>query len=163
MNTEKLNHWLALIANIGVLVGIIFLVIEIRQNTDALYAETNQAIFSGGQAELYTSMEHPDIFRLMAHPELEATFEERIRLDSFLAAALGARQFAWRQYKAGSVDEATWETELVIISILVGSERNREWWTEVGSLQFTGEFHDLVSEKIRTEPLHPYWKKLAAW
>ena len=39
MNLEKLNQWLATIANLGVLVGIIFLAIEIQQNTNAVKYE----------------------------------------------------------------------------------------------------------------------------
>jgi len=40
MDLEKLNKWLTLLANIGVLAGIIFLAIEIRQNSDAIRAQT---------------------------------------------------------------------------------------------------------------------------
>ena len=39
---EKLNQWLTLLANVGVLVGIVFLAIEIRQNTNNL--EMNRQI-----------------------------------------------------------------------------------------------------------------------
>lgn len=35
MNAGKVNQWLALIANISVVAGIIFLAIEIRQNTES--------------------------------------------------------------------------------------------------------------------------------
>jgi hypothetical protein len=33
MNFDKLNNWLSLLANVGVVVGIIFLAIEVRTNT----------------------------------------------------------------------------------------------------------------------------------
>ena len=33
MNTSKLNEWLGLCANIAVLIGIVFLVFELRANT----------------------------------------------------------------------------------------------------------------------------------
>ena len=33
MNFEKINQWLSLLANIGVVIGIIFLALEIRTNT----------------------------------------------------------------------------------------------------------------------------------
>jgi hypothetical protein len=36
---EKLNQWLTLAANVGVLVGIFFLAYEIRQNTEAVKSE----------------------------------------------------------------------------------------------------------------------------
>jgi len=33
MDTDRLNRWLTLVANLGVIAGIVFLAIEIRQNT----------------------------------------------------------------------------------------------------------------------------------
>ena len=40
MSFKRLNQWLTLIANLGVLLGIIFLVIEINQNTEAIRIES---------------------------------------------------------------------------------------------------------------------------
>jgi len=36
---DKLNRWLTLIANLGVVAGIVFLAVEIRQNTNAVAAQ----------------------------------------------------------------------------------------------------------------------------
>ena len=41
---EKLNHLLTLLANIGVIAGIIFLAVEINQNTDMMRAQTRSAV-----------------------------------------------------------------------------------------------------------------------
>lgn len=53
MNSEFLNKWLTLVANIGVLIGLFLLVFEIRQNTELMRAQvamertiTNRQIFS---------------------------------------------------------------------------------------------------------------------
>jgi hypothetical protein len=43
MDSDKINRWLTLGANLGVVVGIAFLVVEIRQNTTALEAGAYQA------------------------------------------------------------------------------------------------------------------------
>jgi len=55
MNMEKLNQWLTLIANIGVVAGILFLAIEIRTST-----ETNriaiQQNYSGNWLQINTQM-----------------------------------------------------------------------------------------------------------
>ena len=40
MDSDKLNKWLTLVANVGVIAGIVFLAIEIRQNSDAIRAQT---------------------------------------------------------------------------------------------------------------------------
>ena len=49
MDSSKLNSWLTLAANIGVLVGLLLLVVEIRQNTAASQAQTAQAIIDSSR------------------------------------------------------------------------------------------------------------------
>ncbi len=44
MNTEALNRWLTLTANVGVIAGIVFLAVEIRQNTDMMRAQTRSSV-----------------------------------------------------------------------------------------------------------------------
>ena len=39
MKLIKINHWLTLAANLGVIAGLVFLAIEIRQNTNIAKAE----------------------------------------------------------------------------------------------------------------------------
>ncbi len=43
MNAEKINTWLSLSANIGVVIGLGLLVFEISQNTDMMQAQINQS------------------------------------------------------------------------------------------------------------------------
>lgn len=44
MKTKKLNAWLTLVANFGVIAGLVFLGYEIRQNTTQLRAEASYSI-----------------------------------------------------------------------------------------------------------------------
>ena len=41
---EKVNQWLALVANFGVVIGILFLAFEIQQNSQSIQASTTLAI-----------------------------------------------------------------------------------------------------------------------
>ena len=52
MNSEKLNQWLTILANFGVLIGILFLIFEIRLNTLATQSQTRDSI-SEKQMQLY--------------------------------------------------------------------------------------------------------------
>ena len=47
MKTEKLNEWLAITANLGVILGIVFLVLEISQSTKATAAAASDSVTSG--------------------------------------------------------------------------------------------------------------------
>ena len=53
MDSEKLNSWLTLAANVGVIAGIVFLAIEIRQNSDSIRAQT-RAQLADGVTELFS-------------------------------------------------------------------------------------------------------------
>lgn len=163
MNLEKTNHWLALAANFGVLAGVLFLAVEMQQNTNAINAQSQQAIFTGSQEELFKFLEYPEITILLSSIDIEMSMEQKVQIDSMLISAQRAREFAWRQYTAGILDPLSWETELEVISILVGSERARGWWKQLGEVQFRGEFRDIVSRAANEEQLHPYWNQLLNW
>lgn len=60
MSLDKLNSWLTLLANVGVLLGIIFLAYEIRQNTVSIQSQTRATLYAGAQEELWKNMEYPD-------------------------------------------------------------------------------------------------------
>ena len=51
MNSEKLNSWLTLGANIGVLIGLVLLIVEIQQNTEMMRAQINQSRTEAAQSE----------------------------------------------------------------------------------------------------------------
>ena len=44
MKLSSLNEWLTLLANVGVLAGILFLAFEIQQNTSAIQSSTAQSV-----------------------------------------------------------------------------------------------------------------------
>ena len=44
MSMDNLNKWLTLVANIGVLAGIVFLGIELQQNTNMMQAQTRDSV-----------------------------------------------------------------------------------------------------------------------
>ena len=46
MKIEKLNHWVSIFTNTAVLMGVIALAYELKQNTLSLQDETDVAIYS---------------------------------------------------------------------------------------------------------------------
>jgi hypothetical protein len=64
---SKLNQWLTLVANVSVVIGIVFLAVEMRQNTQAIQAQTRDAI---------TEKQMEYISWLATSPELAAGLEK---------------------------------------------------------------------------------------
>ncbi|HAJ76756.1 MAG TPA: hypothetical protein DCM64_09910 [Gammaproteobacteria bacterium] len=44
MNVDKVNQWLTLAGNVGVIAGIVFLALEIRQNTSMMQSQTRDSM-----------------------------------------------------------------------------------------------------------------------
>ena len=103
MDTDRLNRWLTLGANIAVLVGIFFLAAEINQNTDMMRAQINQSRAEASMSEaqsMYNSEYLPEILvKLRAGAPISA--EERERYIHFLRGLHRNLDNQLRQYREG--------------------------------------------------------------
>ncbi len=79
MNFENTNRWLTLIANIGVLIGIAFLVIEVRQNTTALTASAYQSRSDALQEYSLTVAASDELATIEAELLTESDCDEPVR------------------------------------------------------------------------------------
>jgi len=90
MNVDRLNRWITLGANIGILVGLVLVVYEIRQNSDLVRAQIIATAFSDKEVlavakmgedypgALARSIEEPDDITLADVAVLEAALEARL-------------------------------------------------------------------------------------
>jgi hypothetical protein len=145
---DKLNQWLTLFANVGVLLGILFLAFEVQQNTAAIQSQTRATIFSGVQEELWKNMEYPDVTLNMLTTERQLSPEEKIRFDAWMLAFMKAREFEWLEFESGNLALVQWETSQQTIPLVLGCSRCRNWWSKVGSLAFSPEFAAITDDLI---------------
>ena len=148
---DKLNQWMTLAANVGVLIGIFFLAYEIRQNTDAVHAQTREAILAAGQAELQAVRDDPNLIDSIVR-EGPLTVDEQVKLYTWLVSALKVREFSWLQRESGVIDEAQWKSELAITQAILRAPRVRSWWDKVGHKTVSDEFREFVDSAIRELP-----------
>lgn len=79
MNVDKLNQWLSLLANVGVLVGLVFLIVELNQaNRIAVYTaeSTRSSQFIGMNT---SRIENPEIIAKLMQPDPEFTDTEWVQ------------------------------------------------------------------------------------
>lgn len=69
MELTTLALWTQVLSSLAVLGTVVYLAIEIRQNTVALNSQTHATLFEGAQTELLSLYEHPDIVRSIATPD----------------------------------------------------------------------------------------------
>ena len=151
MNRDDIVQTISVLANVGVLAGIVFLAIEIRQNTSAQFADSRQAVLSASREEIILTIEDPGLVLALTNSE-PLTPEENIRVDGLLSVILRAREFAWLQHSDGVIDDAQWSTEFKVLSAFFDSSRARLWWEAVGRSYFSDEFVGFIDAEILVNP-----------
>lgn len=149
---DKLTKWITLLANVGVLLGIVFLAFEVQQNTTAIQSQTRATVFSGVQEELWKNMEYTDVTLNMLNDGRKLSLEELVRFDAWMMASMKAREFVWLENKSGNVDPTQWEQERQVIALVLGCSRCREWRKKAGRLGFTPEFVAITDDVIDRTP-----------
>ena len=165
MNTslESINEWLTLIANLGVLAGIIFLAFEVRQNTKASHSESRQAVLTSSQIEILEFFRNPEVVAGIVKQE-KLTQEENIRVHFLLTAIMRLREYSWLQYQNRTIDRDQWNTELSVIGIVLSAVRTRKWWNVVGKHQFNPNFANFVDRHLETISVsNDYWVREMTW
>ena len=76
---DRLNQWLTLLANLAVLVGIVFVALEIQQNTEATHAQTREAVLAAAQIELQAVRADPNLIHSIVC-DCELSADDQIRL-----------------------------------------------------------------------------------
>ena len=105
MSWAKLSAVGEILSSIAILVTLVYLMIEIQQNTDALQTSARQATLQGDVEILLSAVDDPSL-RINGWKE-ELTEAESVQMSAYLFAAMRIREHDWLQYQAGALDEAT--------------------------------------------------------
>ena len=124
-----------LVATIGVIVSLVYVALQIRQNTRAVRGATAHAVTERQQTELHWSHEIADIFTKAIQTPDELTSSEAWSLSEWLSSAIVMRQNEYRQYRLGLLEEDVWEQSEGVILMLLSLPWGRNWWEVVGREQ----------------------------
>lgn len=102
---DKINKWLTLGANIGVLIGIAFVAYELQQNTTATQLETTsnfQNAFAQVELMIASDKEFAELLTKGRNGE-QVSDTEFVRLQAFYRTVLRAWQTNVTQHEAGGL------------------------------------------------------------
>jgi len=132
MNIDRLNDWLTLLANFGVIGGLIFLGLEVQQNTTAVQASAIQESTNVARQQLLLYATNPSLAHLSVTPSGEMTVMERRQLAAMRRSFWIGMQGLFRQWSMGVLPDEEWQMWYRIICPNFAAER--EWPRQAGVL-----------------------------
>ncbi|MEJ2238529.1 MAG: hypothetical protein P8X82_09555 [Gemmatimonadales bacterium] len=111
---DRLNSWLAVLANLGVLVGIIVVVLELNQNSEMVRAQTRNELSNGIVGLLSAGAENSELASIMrrANSGEELTADEFVQFEERQAAMYRYWENVHYQYRQGLYDETEFSKQL---------------------------------------------------
>ena len=151
MKSERIGLWLSLLANFGVLVGLVLLVVELRHNTLATQALLYQENMNYGRdnAELLIGDENEKLAEIVFRAEKDPESLSDIEFDKFVLYTswrMGMWETQFLNYDAGLIDQRLWESlDAWFSGLLQRGPGYRHWW-EVAQHGYDKEFREHVNE-----------------
>lgn len=150
MSITNLADMSEIIGSITVVITLIFLVLQMRENTRAIEASTRQAARDAEAQTVITSIDHPAA--ILAWTQQELSDEEVIQHAFWLIGYFRNRENDWFQYRRGVMDDESWNRYLSALSGLFRCERNRNWWINYGTRSFNPGFVEQVNSILEKSP-----------
>jgi hypothetical protein len=152
MSLEDLGNIGELIAAIGVIISLVYLAVQIRQNTQSMRAVAYQSISAHIAESNRVVVESPEIAHIMITGEEDLSAlsgEERRRFTAHMSSRFRHWDNLYYQYRIGMLDESQWRGFRRLLRYQF--QRNPGWvaiWRELSPV-FTEEFVSYV-ESILT-------------
>ena len=134
MNSERFGSWLSLLANLGVLIGLMLLVLEIRHNTLATQAVLYQENMNFGRdhVELLIGDENKELAEIVFRGESDPDSLAPHEFDKFIlytAWRMGSWETTFLNYDEGLVAERMWKSNDAWFSgLLQRGPGYQRWW-----------------------------------
>jgi hypothetical protein len=154
--------WSQLLSSIAVIGTLIYLVVEIRQNTAAEHAATRLAMQRESRDDFQTLIDHPDVGLCVAKAE-PLLPDETVRLNAFLRSFAFHMEYVWRQHKAGAAEQGAWQSQVRAIRAAFTNKRSQRWWQMLGRQMAEPSFVEVVDAIIKDQPYTTYFEQLQAW
>ena len=154
MKLAGTDKWLNLVANIGVLVGIVFLAYEIQQNTVATQLEVAssfQSSFSEVEMLIAVDSEFAELL-FNARIGAELSPQEQFRIAVFYGNVLRTWQNVHFQYLADSLDVEMWRGEMTRFTQILSEDKGlREHW-RLSQNHYSQNFNELIRNSLSDLP-----------
>ena len=144
MSFEQLSYLAQMVASVGVIVSLIFVGLQIRQNTGALQRNEHNSTMAQWTVIRMAIAKHRDIAELMTtglHGESPLDPADQLRLEQMLQENAWASFHIWERTQRGIFPKGTFElTAGPLLGDLLRTVRGEAWWRSAKGSGFIPEF-----------------------
>lgn len=157
MTLQDLGNIGEFVGAIAVVVSLIYLAIQIRQNTKTVRTSTYQAALDSARSDTELILSHPHlerIYRVGRRDPTELTDEERPVFRMLLGQLLLNYEILFLQHQHGVIDDDFWRGRQQGLRALLSQPGVRRWWDKAPLVHryFATEFRKLVESLLDEGP-----------
>jgi hypothetical protein len=151
MTLEAIYFVSQIVAVVGIFASLIFVGLQIRQNTKAIKATSHHAITDSFNAINTLILSDPKVARIMrlilAGSE-EMDEDERVSADYMFLAYQRIFETLYYQYRNGTMDKKLFDAELKTLKWTVTFPSFQEWWVR-NPISLSDEYRAFIDGLIR--------------
>ncbi len=161
MTLEEFNYIAEIIGSIAVIASLIYVALQVRQNTAATQAATGQAYVDSMNEYvglINASSNLADILHRGANGISNIKGGEIIQFGAFLDQCFITFEAFYFQWKAGVLDSRLWSIYRHSIADLLVQPGQQQWW-ETRRHWYDKEFQEYINEVMESgeaKPMHPF-------
>ena len=156
MSLEQISYIAQIAGSIGVIVSLVFVGLQVRQNTAALYRNEHNSTMAQWTVIRTAIVQNRDIAELMTSGlngsrALDAA--DQLRLEQFLAEHAWASFHIWDRTQRGVFAKGTFElTAGPLLADVLTTKRGFVWWNGAKKAGFLPEFVSDVDAVLARRP-----------
>ena len=149
MNLDALNKWLTLLANFGVIGGLVLIAVQMNFNTETIRlqnaVELNRGIAAGELAFMGDSA-HIAYATALFHPA-ELTEAQVGQVWAYINNTMMSAQNTWLAYNDGLASEESWGYAKRVAAGYAGFRVGRMWW-ESTKTNYDPDFVKAIDDEL---------------
>jgi hypothetical protein len=140
MDSDRINRWMTLAANFAVLVGILLLLFELRQNTETIELQAAQSYVALSHELDFRIVDDPSLIALFLTPPDERTSEDLRRLDRWYFGSLRTWENGFFLHNRGVLDSDLWSGQEAFMADLLKNSDDLRTYYQTNRSYFSESF-----------------------
>ncbi len=158
MTLSELSDIGSLASGLGVIASLIFVGLQLRQNTKAVRAAASQAHVNTWHELSTAVIEHADfaqIWRLGLEDINALDANQRVRFYANASAIFRFVQGSWLQWRDGHLDDCHWEIAQSVVVLFASQPGMQSYW-QMRRMNYSKAFRDWYEALPQARPVSLY-------